>query len=115
MVLECRGLVKRFGARTAVDDVSISIGAGETFGLLGPNGAGKTTTISMACGLLRPDAGEVHVAGHPMSLDAVEAKAAIGLVPQDIALYPDLTAAGEPALLRAPPTPARQRPGRPGG
>ena len=92
MVLDCRGLVKRFGARTAVDDVSFSIGRGETFGLLGPNGAGKTTTISMACGLLRPDAGEVQVAGHRMHAGAVEAKAAIGLVPQDIALYPDLTA-----------------------
>ena len=92
MVLDCRGLVKRFGDRTAVDDVTFSIAAGETFGLLGPNGAGKTTTISMACGLLRPDAGEVHVAGHPMHPQAVEAKAAIGLVPQEIALYPDLSA-----------------------
>jgi ABC-2 type transport system ATP-binding protein len=92
MVLECRGLVKRFGSRTAVDDVSFSIAAGETFGLLGPNGAGKTTTISMACGLLRPDAGEVHVAGHRMHPKAIEAKAAIGLVPQDIALYQDLSA-----------------------
>jgi ABC-2 type transport system ATP-binding protein len=91
-VLECRGLVKRFGARTAVDDVSFAIARGETFGLLGPNGAGKTTTISMTCGLLRPDGGEVHVAGHRMHADAVEAKAAIGLVPQEIALYPDLTA-----------------------
>ena len=92
MVLDCRGLVKRFGDRTAVDDVTFSIGPGETFGLLGPNGAGKTTTISMACGLLKPDAGEVQVAGHPMHPLAVEAKAAIGLVPQEIALYPDLTA-----------------------
>ncbi len=92
MVLDVRGLVKRFGRRTAVDEVSFSIGRGETFGLLGPNGAGKTTTISMACGLLRPDGGEVHVAGHRMHANAAEAKAAIGLVPQDIALYPDLTA-----------------------
>jgi ABC-2 type transport system ATP-binding protein len=91
-VLACRSLVKRFGDRTAVDDVTFSIGAGETFGLLGPNGAGKTTTISMACGLLLPDAGEVQVAGHPMHPRAIEAKAAIGLVPQEIALYPDLTA-----------------------
>jgi ABC-2 type transport system ATP-binding protein len=90
-VLECRGLVKRFGARTAVDDVSFSIDRGETYGLLGPNGAGKTTTISMICGLLRRDAGEVVVAGHPMEVDAIEAKAAIGLVPQELALYEDLT------------------------
>lgn len=92
MVLECRGLVKRFGDRTAVDDVSFSIAKGETFGFLGPNGAGKTTTISMACGLLTPDAGEVLVAGHRMAPTAVSAKAAIGLVPQDLALYEDLTA-----------------------
>jgi ABC-2 type transport system ATP-binding protein len=93
MVLDCRGLVKRFGDRLAVDDVSFAIAAGETFGLLGPNGAGKTTSISMACGLLRPDAGEVTVAGHPMDIDGLEAKAAVGLVPQDIALYDELSAA----------------------
>jgi ABC-2 type transport system ATP-binding protein len=90
-VLECHGLVKRFAHRTAVDDVSFSIARGETYGLLGPNGAGKTTTISMICGLLRRDAGDVVVAGHPMEVDAVEAKAAIGLVPQELALYEDLT------------------------
>jgi ABC-2 type transport system ATP-binding protein len=92
MVLEVSGLVKRFGGRVAVDDVSFRIAAGETYGLLGPNGAGKTTTISMVCGLLAPDAGSVHVAGHPMSPKAVDAKADIGLVPQDLALYEDMTA-----------------------
>ena len=91
-VLACEGLVKRFGERTVVDGVGFSIAEGETFGLLGPNGAGKTTTISMLCGLLVPDAGQVHVAGTPLTAGAVEAKAAIGLVPQDIALYPDLSA-----------------------
>ena len=91
-VLECRGLVKQFGDRRAVDDVSFSIARGETYGLLGPNGAGKTTTISMLCGLLRRDAGDVTVAGHPMARDAIDAKAALGLVPQDLALYEDLTA-----------------------
>jgi ABC-2 type transport system ATP-binding protein len=90
-VLDCRGLVKRFGERRAVDDVSFSIARGETFGLLGPNGAGKTTTISMICGLLRRDAGEVVVAGHPMDRQGLQAKAAIGLVPQELALYEDLT------------------------
>jgi ABC-2 type transport system ATP-binding protein len=92
MVLEVHGLVKRFGERVAVDDVSFHIAAGETYGLLGPNGAGKTTTISMVCGLLPPDGGTVRVAGHPMSPTAVEAKADIGLVPQDLALYEDMTA-----------------------
>jgi ABC-2 type transport system ATP-binding protein len=90
-VLECEGLVKSFGDRRAVDGVSFSIAPGETYGLLGPNGAGKTTTISMACGLLTPDAGLVTVAGEPMELREKEAKAAIGLVPQDIALYEDMT------------------------
>jgi len=91
-VLACEGLVKRFGERTVVDGVGFAIAAGETFGLLGPNGAGKTTTISMLCGLLVPDEGQVQVAGRPLTAGAVEAKAAIGLVPQDIALYPDLSA-----------------------
>ena len=91
-VLACHGLVKAFGERTAVDGVGFSIARGESYGLLGPNGAGKTTTISMLCGLLAPDAGEVVVAGHPMAGGALAAKAAIGLVPQDVALYDDLTA-----------------------
>ncbi|HEY8527894.1 MAG TPA: ABC transporter ATP-binding protein [Acidimicrobiales bacterium] len=92
VVLACRGLRKAYGDRVAVDGVSLTIARGETYGLLGPNGAGKTTTISMACGLLRPDAGEVTVAGRPISPTATTAKAAIGLVPQDVALYEDLSA-----------------------
>lgn len=92
VVLTARGLAKRFGPVTAVDDVSFEISAGETFGLLGPNGAGKTTTISMVCGLLAPDAGTVTVAGTLMGSSPVEAKRHIGLVPQDLAIYPDLSA-----------------------
>lgn len=91
-VLRVEGLTRRFGDRVVVDGVSFRVAAGETYGLLGPNGAGKTTTISMVCGLLDADAGTVVVAGRRMSTSAVEAKGAIGLVPQDIALYPDLTA-----------------------
>lgn len=91
-VLVVDGLTRRFGDRTIVDDVSFHIGAGETYGLLGPNGAGKTTTISMICGLLDADAGEVVVAGRAVDTSTIDAKAAIGLVPQDVALYPDLTA-----------------------
>ncbi|MBK9179861.1 MAG: ABC transporter ATP-binding protein [Acidimicrobiales bacterium] len=86
-------MVKRYGERLAVDRVGFEIAAGETYGLLGPNGAGKTTTISMVCGILARDAGEVVVAGEPMHPGAARAKAAIGLVPQDIALFPDLSAA----------------------
>lgn len=91
-VFACRGLRKRFGATTAVDDVGFHVEAGEAYGLLGPNGAGKTTTIMMACGLLRADAGEVVVAGTRLADAPEAAKASIGYVPQEIALYPDLTA-----------------------
>lgn len=92
LVLECRGLRKTFGDLVAVDDVGFSIAEGETYGLLGPNGAGKTTSISMICGLLGRDAGEVFVDGMPLTTKSVGAKRAVGYVPQDIAIYPDLTA-----------------------
>ena len=91
-VLTATGLVKRFGDLTAVDGVGITIDHGETFGLLGPNGAGKTTSISIIAGLLRADAGEVKVAGTTITPNSVSGKGAIGLVPQDLAIYPDLTA-----------------------
>jgi ABC-2 type transport system ATP-binding protein len=90
-VLECRGLRRRFGEIVAVDGVGFGIGAGETYGLLGPNGAGKTTTISMIAGLLERDGGAVTVAGEPMTTRSVRAKSAIGCVPQDLAIYPDLS------------------------
>ena len=91
-VLVCEGLRRAFGELVAVDDVGFQIDEGETYGLLGPNGAGKTTTISMIAGLLERQAGEVSVAGRPMTTRAVHAKAAIGYVPQDLAIYPDLSA-----------------------
>jgi ABC-2 type transport system ATP-binding protein len=75
-----------------VDGVGFEIAAGETYGLLGPNGAGKTTTVSMICGLLEADGGQVVVAGRRVDARSTDAKAAIGYVPQDVALYPDLTA-----------------------
>ena len=90
-VLECRGLRRRFGEIVAVDGVGFGIGAGETYGLLGPNGAGKTTTISMIAGLLERDGGEVTVDGEPMTTRSVRAKSAIGYVPQELAIYPDLS------------------------
>lgn len=89
-MLSCSGLRKRYGERLAVDGVSFSIDAGECYGLLGPNGAGKTTTISMLCGLVPADEGDITIDGHPGG--SLEAKAAVGYVPQDLALYPDLTA-----------------------
>ncbi len=91
-VLRCEGLTKSFGDLVAVDGVSFHVDQGETYGLLGPNGAGKTTTISMIAGLLTADAGSVIVAGNRVTTRSVAAKAAIGLVPQDLAIYPDLTA-----------------------
>ena len=90
--LECRDLRKTFGELTAVDGVSFHIAPGETYGLLGPNGAGKTTTISMAVGLARRDGGDVLVEGEPLDPGSVELKGRIGLVPQEVAIYPDLTA-----------------------
>jgi ABC-2 type transport system ATP-binding protein len=91
-MLVCAGLRKTYGDRVAVAGVSFHIDRGETYGLLGPNGAGKTTTISMACGLLTRDAGEVTVDGRPVGPRSTDAKAAIGLVPQEVALYDDLSA-----------------------
>ena len=90
-ILQATGLQKSYEGRKVVDDVSLSIAAGESYGLLGPNGAGKTTTISMICGLLKRDSGEVFVAGMSLDTSDSEAKKAIGYVPQDIALYPDLS------------------------
>src|SRR5690348_13116422 len=111
-VLECRGLRRRFGDIVAVDGVGFHIVPGETYGLLGPNGAGKTTSISMIAGLLERDAGEVLVAGEPMTTRSVRAKNAIGYVPQDLAVYPDLTGRENLmffARLYSMPTPAAKR------
>jgi ABC-2 type transport system ATP-binding protein len=91
-VLRCEGLRKTFGDRLAVDDVGFAIAAGETYGLLGPNGAGKTTTISMICGLLTRDAGLVTLQGRELDTTTIDVKAAIGFVPQEVAIYPDLSA-----------------------
>jgi ABC-2 type transport system ATP-binding protein len=92
ILLQADGLCKSFGGRQAVDGVSLRVLAGQTVGLLGPNGAGKSTTVSMLCGLLRPDAGQVMVDGELVSPAAMQAKRKIGLVPQDLALYEDLSA-----------------------
>ncbi|NDL60007.1 ATP-binding cassette domain-containing protein [Phytoactinopolyspora sp. XMNu-373] len=82
---------KSFGSIHAVNDVSLHIDAGETYGLLGPNGAGKTTTISILAGLLEADEGSVAVAGSRIRPRSTQGREAIGLVPQDLAIYPDLT------------------------
>ena len=91
-LLEVRDLRKSYDGRTAVDGLSFEVGAGEVFGLLGPNGAGKTTTMMMIAGLRRADSGSVTIAGHSFESDSHALKAILGVVPQDLAIYPDLTA-----------------------
>ncbi|MBA3311676.1 MAG: ABC transporter ATP-binding protein [Planctomycetaceae bacterium] len=91
-MLEVRNLRKAYGDIVAVEDVSFSVGDGEVFGLLGPNGAGKSTTMMMACGLLTPDAGTILIDGQEMRPDRRELKRLLGVVPQDLAIYPELTA-----------------------
>ena len=91
-MLEIRGLRKTFDSLVAVNDVSFAIEPGQILGLLGPNGAGKTTTVSMISGLLTPDGGEIRIHGRPLGGDTDIAKRKIGLVPQDLALYEELSA-----------------------
>ncbi|MEW5938545.1 MAG: ATP-binding cassette domain-containing protein [Chloroflexota bacterium] len=90
--IEVLDLHRSFGENKAVQGVSFEVERGEIFSLLGPNGAGKTTTISMLSCLLRPDAGEARVMGHSIRADQNGVKSVLGVVPQDIALYEDLTA-----------------------
>jgi linearmycin/streptolysin S transport system ATP-binding protein len=91
-MLTVSNLRKSFGSILAVDNVSFSVSPGQLVGLLGPNGAGKTTTVSMIAGLVTADAGEVRVAGRTLSGDTDPVKRRIGLVPQDLALYDELSA-----------------------
>jgi len=91
-LLECRGLGKDYGALCAVEALDLDVDEGEIFGLLGPNGAGKTTAISMMCGVVTPTRGTVRVDGRDLARAPRAARRAIGLVPQDLALYDDLTA-----------------------
>ncbi len=90
--IEVQNLKKSFGELKAVQGVDFAAQTGEIFSLLGPNGAGKSTTISMLSGLLQPDDGEARIAGHSVRSAGDAARAALGVVPQDIALYPDLSA-----------------------
>jgi ABC-2 type transport system ATP-binding protein len=90
-LLQVEGLCKSFGATRAVNAVSFSVREGELYGLLGPNGAGKTTTISMISGLLAPDAGQVIVGGKPFASDPQGAKRLMGVVPQELAIYEELS------------------------
>src|SRR5271154_4306572 len=91
-MLEVEQLRKSYGELIAVESVSLTAQPGEIFGLLGPNGAGKTTTIGCICGLLTPSAGHIKVMGHDVVRDGQAARANLGVVPQEIALYDDLSA-----------------------
>ena len=91
-MLHVKNLRKTFGSIVAVDDVTFSAEPGQLVGLLGPNGAGKTTTVSMIAGLLTADRGDVLIAGRRLDGDTDPSKRRIGLVPQDLALYDELTA-----------------------
>ncbi len=91
-ILEVHNLTKNFGDFTAVKGVSFNIEEGEVFSLLGPNGAGKSTTISMLSCLLEPSGGEAQVGGFSVSSNPMDVKRIIGVVPQEIALYDDLSA-----------------------
>ncbi len=91
-ILEVRNLVKKFGDFTAVNGISFDIQEGEIFSLLGPNGAGKTTTISMLSTLFIPTGGDALICGHSITHEPMQVKRAIGVVPQEIALYEDLSA-----------------------
>jgi len=89
--IEVRGLVKRYGALTALDGVDLRIERDEFFGLLGPNGAGKTTLISVLAGLVRADAGHARVLGHDVVADYRAARRALGVVPQELVFDPFFT------------------------
>ena len=92
VMVEVRDLIRRYGERTALNGIGFEIGQGELFGLLGPNGAGKTTLISVLSTLLKPSAGHVTIDSMDVVLQAKEIKRLIGTVPQEIALYPTLSA-----------------------
>jgi beta-exotoxin I transport system ATP-binding protein len=89
--IETESLTKYYGRHLGVADLTLAVGPGEVFGFLGPNGAGKTTTIRLLMDLIRPTRGSVSVLGHDLRRDAVAARAHIGYLPGDLALYPDMT------------------------
>jgi ABC-2 type transport system ATP-binding protein len=84
-------LTRKFDDLIAVDNISLQVGEGEFFGFLGPNGAGKSTTIKMLCGLLRPSAGQITIAGYDIARQPLEVKRRIGVLPEEINLYERLS------------------------
>ena len=90
-MIQVKGLVKQFGERRAVNDVSFEIQRGEIVGFLGPNGAGKTTTMRMLTTYLFPDAGDAVVDGHSVLADPIEVRRKLGYLPESAPLYPEMT------------------------
>lgn len=90
--LDVSHLTKSYGDRIVVDDVSFHVASGEVFGMIGPNGAGKSTCMSMIVGLLKPDSGSISFDGKEYDLNNPELRTQLGLVPQELAIYPELTA-----------------------
>ena len=90
-ILETRGLTKRYGNLVAVNEVDFTVREGEIVGLLGPNGAGKTSLVSMLAGILEPSGGQAFVAGMDIVRDSARVKQIVGFVPQDLAVYPELS------------------------
>jgi ABC-2 type transport system ATP-binding protein len=93
-MIEIRNLTKRYGALTAVNDISFSVGAGQVLGFLGPNGAGKSTTMKMITGFLAPTAGSVSVCGHDVETHPLAAKACMGYLPEGAPSYGEMTVRG---------------------
>src|SRR5512138_886044 len=91
VILQIEGLTKRYGALTAVKNLTMEVYEGEVFGFLGPNGAGKTTSINMMCGLLKPDGGRVLLHGTPVRNGDGALRAKLGMCPQTIVLWERLT------------------------
>jgi ABC-2 type transport system ATP-binding protein len=91
VIIEVNGLTKRFGGRTVVNALSLTVRAGEIYGFLGPNGSGKTTTIRMICGLLRPDEGRGVCLGYDLIRESGRIKSQVGYMAQRFSLYEDLT------------------------
>ncbi|MFN3527599.1 MAG: ABC transporter ATP-binding protein [Candidatus Altarchaeaceae archaeon] len=91
-IIECRNLTKKFGEFTAVDNLNLTINRGEIFAFVGPNGAGKTTTMNMLVGLIEPTSGEAIIDGKSVIKDPIGVKKIIGFLPENVSLYPTLTA-----------------------
>ena len=93
-LIEIRGLTKRFGSFTAVDNVTFDVARGEVLGFLGPNGAGKSTTMRMLAGFMTPSAGTARICGHDVQTDSVAARKILGFLPEGAPTYPEMTVIG---------------------